>query len=132
MSPRSLGKAAAGSALAWWSSKRSLHLHRPLFGKVTQMVEAPHDRPVLALVKNANSREAHNAVWIVAEWSSHAEEWRPVRVHGDPDSGIKLEVLAWNDLTPADDEVWQQPSAFPGRLPRNSPATTTDDRRNLL
>jgi hypothetical protein len=76
--------------------------------------EPPHDRPVLALVKNANSHEMHAAVWIVAEWNDHAEEWRPVRVHGDPDSGIKLELLAWNDITPADDEVWQQPSAFPG------------------
>jgi hypothetical protein len=68
------------------------------------MSEPPHDRPVLALVKNARSHEIHAAVWIVAEWNAHAEEWRPVRVHGDPDSGIKLELIAWRDLTPGDDE----------------------------
>jgi hypothetical protein len=61
--------------------------------------EPPQDRPILALARNAGIRELQKAVWIVAEWNVHAQDWHPVRVHGDPDTGVALKkLIAWHDL----------------------------------
>jgi hypothetical protein len=75
-----------------------------MLAKSHARIRPPHDRPFLALAKNAISQEMHEAIWIVAAWNSDAEEWRPVRVHGDQDPGINLEIIAWSDLSAGDEE----------------------------
>ncbi len=59
---------------------------------------APKIKQLLVVAVAKHSPSIVKPVRVIAEWVASVDEWRPVKVAGDKDIGVDLNIICWTEI----------------------------------